>query len=729
MKGTGTEMEYGERHPVTNQETLNKLNKGSMSGEGSKKNMLYSLPSKPDYYYRKTNAGDYVKFKGDLNKHSYASKPITTIKKGDPNFDYLDKNRKYAGDVRGENMVPSNQTKKVANKNTLGDAAWNAAKAVAATGLYGRPLPTPRKMSNEHLWDSLHSVFAPMLGFQEGGFTDPDSGLYKFMGGGEDMNQANLNYSNSKNISSPYFAEGGLYRFDGEKDSEVTKDNTVLTEDEKAAKAATDKAAADKAIADKTAADKLATETARNAYIDEQIKKGKETAGADTDYENFDYAKQYLENHGMNSPYSFISRGNNWNKAVGSPYGTGTLNPISGMIGPNAQVSSINVNKSRLNGTPKKFTVNYNVPGQNGVVNPIASNVSNATNSQSGERTRGVIGTADRPESRASSMYRRLFEKDMSPTEKNTIYDNNGMPTNDYAPGVIENLRNPGSTIPLQYINAILGNGANGAKSSLRSADDVNMTGTGSYSETGYSPRVIAPYSGPMTQGTPPDQSYFESGNTGSVGFDPEKGFYAYGGNALPKAQFGPANQAFGPEEEKDNRDYIPPGYYFNAVKGQIENSAGVKYDPTSKVNSFFSADIDKSGVPDYLQKSDDQQVSQKFKNKQEWNIDAQGALDFGNMAGNKLAGFMDRAQQAKQNRNMGSKYDASNLYAQTDETDRGTYGQEGDFRPDETGFKGVVKYGGYMKEGGNHDKNGYTWMSQEQIEQFLAEGGELEFV
>lgn len=98
-------------------------------------------------------------------------------------------------------------------------------------------------------------------------------------------------------------------------------------------------------------------------------------------------------------------------------------------------------------------------------------------------------------------------------------------------------------------------------------------------------------------------------------------------------------------------------------------------------------------------------------------------------MAGNKLAGFLERSQQAKQNRNMGSKYDASNLYAQTDERDRGTYGQEGDFKPNETGFKGVVQYGGYMEEGGSLKKGRDTWMSEEQIQQFLAEGGELEFV
>lgn len=882
-------------------------------------------------------------------------------------------------------------------------------KVVATNGkVYNKIIPagsfTPKSKQTEtsninkpvSSWDSFKQDPISWMGYQEGGFTNQESGLYKFMGGGEDMEQFDLDYSDSKNISSPYFQSGGYFQTAGQTDDTVvdildTKGNVLrkgtLAEAERAGlnhRVVTDTKELDKTKENKNVVD-------------------------------LDYAKEYMQNQGIgiNNPFAFISRGNNWNKPVGSPYGTRTLNPISGMIGPNAQVSSINVNKSRLNGTPKKFTVNYNIPGQNGVVNPIATN---ATNSQSGERTRGVIGTADRPESRLRGMYRRLTEKDFSPTEKSTtgfhdkgdeaykeqfghypgegktnealaaelkfvpptqeqlenetynpppsidgdismrtrsnykfnpevipqesymqdpelmpftesslnpfnqprreeqvplepgqegpiteqeasdqeFYDQQeqqrqqdtrgygagllGMPNeqqlynqslgnenqqdlqdfelqkmydqNQQYPGlgdldsldytqqvgpqvVQEQVNNPvvqqnrkvntrvrRNTTPITNNNRVTNNNRAVNKTINKTVDNAPIKDINSnVSKTTLTPeqqkadqeykrkraerdaarvRTTATedpsassnfYSNPddvmsdvnkqqqqqqqkvkqakqnfqKTYGIdkPTLEMYLSLGNSPQAQ-SMEKSYpqlkqaanryneelkrqatikaqqdfikrtmfqRQYGGNALPKAQFGPANQAFGPEEEKDNRDYIPPGYYFNAVKGQIENSAGVKYDPASKVNSFFSADIDKSGVPDYLQKSDDQQISQKFKNKQEWNIDAKGALDAFNTGANALSGFIERGQQAKQNRNMGSKFDASNIYAQTDERDRGTYGPEGDFRPDETGFKGVVKYGGYMEEGGSYEEGGDTWMSEEQIQQFLAEGGELEFV
>jgi len=589
---------------------------------------LYTLPSKPGFYYRQKADGSYVKFKGDPKNYSSTNKPIGVITPKDPTYTYLNKNKSYSYSV-------SNPVVNTPNINPI----------------------TGRSFNDVSISTNIK---------QEGGFTNQESGLYRFMGGGEDFTQYDLDYSDSKNVSSPYFQSGGYFQTAGQ-----TNDTVVDILDK-----------AGNVIRKGTLAE--AERAGLNHRIAATTKELDKTV-TDNNVANIDYAQRYLQSIGMQmNPFAFmppsaITPGANWNKAVGSLYGTKTLNPISGMIGPNAQVSSINVDKTRMfgpnKGTPKKFTVNYNIPGQNGVVNPIATNT---TNSQSGERTRGVIRTADRPESRASSMYRRLTEKDFAPTEKNSIYDNNGMPTNDYAPGVIENLRkSPISALQYRTDQA-----------------DENQADRQAW-----------------------DLERLRLQNR------------AYGGESLPKAQFGPANQAFGPEEEKDNRDYIPPGYYFNAAKGQYENSAGVKYDPATKVNSFFSADIDKSGVPDYLQKSDDQQISQKFKNKQEWNIDAKGALDFGNMAGNAFAGFADRAQEALQNRNIGSKFDASNLYAQTDTIDKGGYDQLGQFKPNETGFKKPYSYGGYMEEGGSYEEGGDTWMSEEQIQQFLAEGGELEFV
>ena len=66
-----------------------------------------------------------------------------------------------------------------------------------------------------------------------------------------------------------------------------------------------------------------------------------------------------------------------------------------------------------------------------------------------------------------------------------------------------------------------------------------------------------------------------------------------------------------------------------------------------------------------------------------------------------------------------------SGIYGSTASRDRGTYEtNSGLFRPDEKGFKGIVKKGGSIYKTG-----GVTYMSADQVKKFLAEGGELEFV
>jgi hypothetical protein len=78
---------------VTNQDSLALLNIGQ-----SKSGQLVTLADKPGYYYRRRNDGSYVKFKGDPANHYEGKAPIKSgdkpmiIKPGDKNYDYLDKN-------------------------------------------------------------------------------------------------------------------------------------------------------------------------------------------------------------------------------------------------------------------------------------------------------------------------------------------------------------------------------------------------------------------------------------------------------------------------------------------------------------------------------------------------------------------------------------------------------------------------------------------------------------
>jgi hypothetical protein len=814
--------------------------------------------------------------------------------------------------------------------------------------------------------------------YQQGGFTDPNSGLYKFMGGGEDMDQTNLDYSDSKNVSSPYFQSGGYFQTAGQTDDTVvdildTKGNVLR----KGTLAEAERAGLNHRVSPTT--NTSTTNTNQN-----------------TNPQNFDYAQQYLQylqnqnqnqgsGLGTNNPFSFISRGNNWNKAIGKPYGT--INPISGMIGPNAQVSSIKVDKTRMfgpnKGAPKKFTVNYNVPGQPGInasgtpqsyvgsdgqthwmnngnqsskgnqetgrKRPVADMLlrsrvpglqqlgakmypwenNNTSESMSGLHDKGdeaykehfghYPGEGKTDEALAAELKfipptqeqlenetynpAPTVESAISMPTKSNLYNPNTIPldqftspelmpfyesslnpfnqprreeqvplepgqegplteqeVNDqefydqqeqqreqdmrgYGVGLLsmpneqqlyaqslanENQQNVqdfelqrmydqnqqypelGDLESLDYtqqvgpqaipeqvneniiqqnkpvyrpnsnqkINSILRvnqnkkSTVNNAPENWSEAATKNMT---RQQKADFQRREGANYDKLQTlkskiMGNNPKTfraAVQPIDNSGKAIFNKmsptqklnylgilkkqDRGLYEsyiallQKGGTLPKAQFGP------PED-------IPFGYFKDPNgTGVYKNLAGEIYKPKTNLegntdklmgNEFTqegnglttdkSMGFDSSGTGyrnEGLLSDEEKQagamnkVSQKFKNKQEWNIDAKGALDFGNMAGNKLAGFLERSQQAKQNRNMGSKYDASNLYAQTDEKDRGTYGQEGDFKPNETSFKGVVQYGGYMEEGGSYEEGGDTWMSEEQIQQFLAEGGELEFV
>jgi hypothetical protein len=113
-----------------------------------------------------------------------------------------------------------------------------------------------------------------------------------------------------------------------------------------------------------------------------------------------------------------------------------------------------------------------------------------------------------------------------------------------------------------------------------------------------------------------------------------------------------------------------------------------------------------------------------KFKNKNMYNIDfEQGLNQFNNAANFGLAGinaFTDRRNQEEFYTNLPFR---DQLAKQT--TNRGDYDpNSGLFRPDQMGFTGVAQKGGSTyKEGGQ------TYMSAKQIADFLANGGEIEFI
>ena len=120
------------------------------------------------------------------------------------------------------------------------------------------------------------------------------------------------------------------------------------------------------------------------------------------------------------------------------------------------------------------------------------------------------------------------------------------------------------------------------------------------------------------------------------------------------------------------------------------------------------------------------------FKNKNAYEVDSKGVIASANAFGNDVFNRMERRGERKANKNFYDRFTADNLYAGDPSRDRGDYeANSGLYRPDEQGQtwnSRSARYGGFMQEGGFVEGD-IVDMTQEEIEEFLANGGELEMI
>jgi hypothetical protein len=209
----------------------------------------------------------------------------------------------------------------------------------------------------------------------------------------------------------------------------------------------------------------------------------------------------------------------------------------------------------------------------------------------------------------------------------------------------------------------------------------------------------------------------------------------------------------------------IPAGYFKDPVTGVIKNFAGEIYQPktsltdsqTLMTNPYKFEKNAATGEEPAIkmgtegtyentglltakdkEKQSQQQMAVDVKNKNMFNVDFQQGLDQFNKYGNMFAQMLEGKDEAARQRKLYDQLAAENIYGSTSVTDRGTYDvNSGLFRQDEMGFTGVIKYGGNIKqEGGDMEDDDYgyseeeeVYMTPEEIEQFLMDGGDLEFI
>jgi hypothetical protein len=156
-------------------------------------------------------------------------------------------------------------------------------------------------------------------------------------------------------------------------------------------------------------------------------------------------------------------------------------------------------------------------------------------------------------------------------------------------------------------------------------------------------------------------------------------------------------------------------------TRDQSQDPAEIKIDP----NQIESHQAEKvySGTPG--------DTSIDFKTKNVYDPDAM--LNVANAGIRGVTGMIDRSRNKKNEAKMYDNLNADNLYASDPSKDRGDYdANTGLFRMDEQGQQWnsrSKKYGGNIYQDGGMVEGDEIFMTDEEIQEFLANGGDLEFI
>lgn len=520
---------------------------------------------------------------------------------------------------------------------------------------------------------------------QYGGNTG--QGLYKFIGGG-DNELMDEQYQDSDLDYQRYARHGGsLHKYIDE--GEVTEASLVSPIDGHTY--SDEEIAANKEQTDKTAD----TEDYKKKYNELIAQNTTATTAAQKEQQMMQQymMQQYMQQMGQGMFRSpIISRGEQYNQAVGSPYYTESGEKYTGPDLAGRLPSSVNVDKYGIFGRPKKMTYNYGATPKIAsfkapTYTPGQSNVNNTS-----------MGDSSDESYRGKTFGERLGR---------------GM-VNTKIPGI-------------QQLGAKL----------IPWADVPNAPNK-DWSDTINKFKEKFP-------------KFNDFGNKKTYGGPVDYTQYAYGGDVsipeLYKAQTG----------FETNVDGCPWGstkdYKGDCVDGQgnVTKKANTDFkmaEPKKLLENPFSqpkknpltgetpgVQVDSSGnyINEGIKYGDQENVSQKFRNKQAWDISKKGIGDLSLLVGNAAANITDEVTANRQeNQLLENTTSAESNYGINNAYDQGDYDpNSGLFRPNKMGFNGVSKYGGgvYATGGNIEDEDEDTqYMTQEEIDEFLANGGELEF-
>lgn len=152
--------------------------------------------------------------------------------------------------------------------------------------------------------------------------------------------------------------------------------------------------------------------------------------------------------------------------------------------------------------------------------------------------------------------------------------------------------------------------------------------------------------------------------------------------------------------------------------------------DPTAAATMNTTIDPNQANRDTLKKSTKEQKWSADFKTKNAWNVDFPELLNKFNAAANTGLGWIENAQNNKANNEQLAAYMSDNLNAANARRNRGSFDVNSGLEdPDKMGFTGVAAYGGMFQDGGYYDQNDEVYMTEDEIKDFLANGGELEYI
>ena len=633
---------------------------------------------------------------------------------------------------------------------------------------------------------------------QYGGFTDSDSGLYKFIGGG-DNESADEQYQDSDLDYQRYAKRGGsLYKYQG-------TGNSIVDENKNGISDFVERPEEQKVVDTEDWKKKYEDLTSQNATASTAAAQNQQQMLQQYMLEQ--YMQQMGDQSGIGKFRSPIRRGMQYNQAVSSPYYTQSGENYTGPDLAGRTPTSVDVTKKGIFGKPKQYTVNYAgtpkissfkapiyTPGQGNTESgepEVDINNPSINNKQSfGERVgRGMVNTkipgiqqlgaklipwADVPNSpnkdwsdtinKFKEKYPKFNDfgsKKEMPSASNTFSKTSVNPTT--APIVPTITEKPLSNTQLiekyNYQNdpeSAAYQNKFPAYAGTNSADfwgQQQVAGRIKYSpekesamkKLGLNPDIYGhhylyenqdKWQNPTKEyGGPVDYTQYAYGGDVSIPelYKAQKGFET-GINECPigstKDYKGDCVDFAGNVTKKANKDFK-----LSEPEKLLENPfSQPKKNPLTGETPAVRMGSDGNYVNEGIKYGDQEDVSQKFKNKQAWDIDGKAIADDSLIAANAGAQQFKMANANKQQNQLQANLTSaeSNFGVSNEDYSGNDDPNSGQFRPDQQGALLNSKYGGgiYATGGNTEDEDEDTqYMTQEEIDDFIANGGELEYL